>query len=51
MDVLSCLFIWVSDSQLDYATMQSTEEREQEGKIEYSEAVYGKCVKVCFVDN
>lgn len=46
LDVLSSLFIWVSDSQLDYATIQTTEEREQEGGNRYSEAVYGKCVKV-----
>ncbi|CAB4040812.1 Hypothetical predicted protein, partial [Paramuricea clavata] len=46
LDVLSCLFIWVSDSQLDYATTHSSEEREQEGKTNFSEAVYGKCVKI-----
>lgn len=44
LDVLSCLLIWISDSELEYVTTYLPEEPEQ--KTKFSEAVYGKCVKV-----
>ena len=46
LDVLSCLFLWVSDLQLNYVATPSSEEREQEEKAKFTEPVYGKCVKV-----
>ncbi|XP_028406422.1 coiled-coil domain-containing protein 138-like [Dendronephthya gigantea] len=43
LDVLSCLLIWISDSELEYVSPEETELR---GKAKSSEAAYGKCVKI-----